>query len=112
MTMTNKDKVIKYFQNFSNKDIDALSEMFSEDVRLADWDIAEATKEKVIAANQKIFDSVESIVVKPLYFYYDNEDSFAVEILIVVNETEFLEVVDVIRFNDEGLIDSIKAYKK
>jgi len=112
MTMSNKDKVIKYFQNFSNKDIDALSEMFSEDVRLTDWDIAEAGKEKVVAANQKIFDSVESIVVKPLYFYYDNEDSFAVEILIVVNETEFLEVVDVIRFNDEGLIDSIKAYKK
>lgn len=112
MKMTNKDKVITYFQKFSNKDIDGLKEMFSEDVRLTDWDIAEAGIDDVVAANQRIFESVESIVVKPLYFYYDNEDSFAVEILIVVDEREFLEVVDVIRFDSEGKIDSIKAYKK
>lgn len=110
--MTNKEKVITYFQTFSNKDLDGLKEMFSEDVRLTDWDIAEAGIDDVIAANKRIFDSVDTIVVKPLYFYYDGEDSFAVEILIVVNEKEFLEVVDVIRFNEEGLIDSIKAYKK
>jgi hypothetical protein len=29
-----------------------------------------------------------------------------------VNEKEILEVVDVIHFDEEGLIDSIKAYKK
>lgn len=110
--MSNKEKVITYFQKFSNKDIDGLKEMFSEDVRLTDWDIAEAGIDDVIAANKRIFDSVDTIVVKPLYFYYDGEDSFAVEILIVVDEKEFLEVVDVIRFNEDGLIDSIKAYKK
>lgn len=110
--MDNKEKVLKYFQYFSNKDIDSLSKMFSEDIRLVDWEIAETGKEEVIKANQKIFDSVETIQVKPLYFYYDGEDSFAVEILIVVNEKEFLEVVDVIRFNEDGLIDSVKAYKR
>lgn len=112
MTMTNKDKVLHYFKYFSNKDLDSLSELFAEDVRLEDWEIAEATKEKVLEANKKIFDSVDTIIVKPLYFYYDNEDSFAVEILIVVDDKEFLEVVDIIRFNEEGLIDSVKAYKK
>ena len=110
--MDNKEKVLKYFQYFSNKDIDSLSKMFSEDIRLVDWEIAETGKEEVIKANQRIFDSVETIQVKPLYFYYDDEDSFAVEILIVVNEKEFLEVVDVIRFNEDGLIDSVKAYKR
>jgi hypothetical protein len=112
MTTTNKDKVLQYFKYFSNKDLDSLSELFAEDIRLEDWEIAEATKEKVVEANKKIFDSVESIIVKPLYFYYDNEDSFAVEILIVINDNEFLEVVDIIRFNEDGLIDSVKAYKK
>lgn len=34
MTMTNKDKLLSYFKNFSNKDIDSLKKMFSEDVRL------------------------------------------------------------------------------
>lgn len=107
-----KEKLITYFQKFSNKDIEGLSEMFSDDVRLSDWDIMEFGKEDVLKANQNIFDSVETITVKPVNFYYDEDTTFAVEILIVVNEKEILEVVDVISFNEFGLIDSIKAYKK
>jgi len=112
MTMTNRDKLLTYFQKFSDKDLEALSEMFAEDVRLTDWDIAESGKDDVVAANKRIFDSVESIIVKPLCIYSDGDDSFAAEILILVNDKEFLEVVDVICFNEEGLIDSIKAYKR
>jgi len=107
-----KEKLINYFQTFSNKDINGLSEMFSDDVRLSDWDIMEFGRESVLTANQKIFDSVETIVVKPINFYFDDDNTAAVEILVVVNETEILEVVDVISFNENGLIDSIKAYKK
>ena len=112
MTMTNRDKLLTYFQKFSDKDLEALSEMFAEDVRLTDWDIAESGKDDVVAANKRIFDSVESIIVKPLCIYSDGDDSFAAEILILVNDEESLEVVDVICFNEEGLIDSIKAYKR
>ena len=112
MTMTNRDKLFTYFQKFSDKDLEALAEMFAEDVRLTDWDISESGKDDVVAANKRIFDSVESIVVKPLSVYSDGDDSFAVEILILVNDKEILEVVDVICFNEEGLINSIKAYKR
>lgn len=107
-----KEKLISYFQNFSNKDIDSLAKMFADDIRLSDWEIMEFGKEDVIKANKKIFDSVESIVVKPVNFYFDEDNTFAVEILIVIGEKEILEVVDVISFNEVGLIDSIKAYKK
>ena len=107
-----KEKLINYFQTFSNKDINGLSEMFSDDVRLSDWDIMEFGRKNVLIANQKIFDSVETITVKPINFYFDDDNTAAVEILVVVNETEILEVVDVISFNENGLIDSIKAYKK
>jgi hypothetical protein len=107
-----KEKLINYFETFSNKDINGLSEMFSDDVRLSDWDIMEFGRENVLIANQKIFDSVETITVKPINFYFDDDNTAAVEILVVVNETEILEVVDVISFNENGLIDSIKAYKK
>jgi len=112
MTMTNKDKLLSYFKNFSNKDIDSLRKMFAEDVRLIDWEIAESGIEDVVKANQKIFDSVDSIIVKPMSIYHDGEDSFAAEILIVINDKEFLEVVDIIEFDEDGLINSIKAYKK
>lgn len=110
--MTNKDKLYDYFKNFSNKDIDSLREMFSEHVRLSDWDISETGIDDVVKANQNIFDSVDTITVKPISIYEDGDNFFAVEILIVVNEKEILEVVDVIHFDEEGLIDSIKAYKK
>ena len=112
MTMTNRDKLFTYFQKFSDKDLEALAEMFAEDVLLTDWDISESGKDDVVAANKRIFDSVESIVVKPLSVYSDGDNSFAVEILILVNDKEILEVVDVICFNEEGLINSIKAYKR
>lgn len=110
--MTNKDKLISYFQNFSNKDIQSLSEMFSESVSLVDWNINVVGKNNVIAANQEIFNSVDTIEVNPIHFYFDGENSFAVEIQITINKTEFLEVVDVIFFDYMGLIQSIKAYKK
>jgi len=112
MTMTNKDKLLSYFKNFSNKDIESLKKMFAEDVRLIDWEIAESGIDDVAKANQKIFDAVDSIIVKPISIYQDGDNSFAVEILIVTNEKEFLEVVDVFQFDDDGLINSIKAYKK
>jgi acetylglutamate kinase len=107
-----KEKLINYFKTFSNKDINGLSEMFSDDIRLSDWDIMEFGKKNVLTANQKIFDSVETITVKPINFYFDDDNTASVEILVVINEIQILEVVDIISFNENGLIDSIKAYKK
>ncbi len=36
--MNYKEKLENYFKAFSNKDVDALSQMFSEDVTLIDWE--------------------------------------------------------------------------
>ena len=55
---------------------------------------------------------VKSVTIKPVYFYSNDKDWFACEILIVIGEDTTLEVVDVIHINDKGLIESIKAYKR
>jgi hypothetical protein len=113
--MEHKEKLEKYFQTFSNQDLDGLSEMFSDDVILVDWDINASGKEEVLEANKKIFQSVESINVVP-YFYYVGEEAYAVEIDVIVNvgkeSEETIQVVDIISFNEEGLIQSIEAYKR
>ena len=106
------DKVLQYFKDFSNQNIEALSEMFSEDIHLCDWNIDVTGKENVLREIQKIYDGVESITIKPVYFYSNDKDWFACEILIVIGEDTTLEVVDVIHINDKGLIESIKAYKR
>ncbi len=111
-----KEKLVEYFKKFSNKDLEGLSEMFSEDVILTDWDIYEIGKQNVLDANKRIFDSVDSIIVHP-YSFYGGNNSYAVEISIEVisnesREVEELQVIDVITFDENGLIDCIKAYKK
>ena len=106
------DKVLQYFKDFSNQNIEALAEMFSEDIHLCDWNIDVYGKENVINAIKDIYNSVDSITIKPVYFYSNDKDWFACEILIVIGEDTTLEVVDVIHINGKGLIESIKAYKR
>lgn len=111
MNMKYKNKLINYFKFFSDKNIDLLSEMFSDDIELIDWDICVKGKPQVIEANKNIFNSVETIQIIPISFYSNSDTSYAIQISIVVNNTETLEVIDVIKFNDNGLISSINAYK-
>ncbi len=106
------DKVLQYFKNFSNQNIEALAESFSEDIHLCDWNIDVEGKENVINAIKDIYNSVDRITVKPVYFYSNDVNWFACEIIIVIGEDTTLEVVDVIHINDKGLIESIKAYKR
>ena len=113
--MDYKAKLEEYFTTFSNQDLDGLSKMFSDDVILVDWDINANGKEEVLEANKKIFQSVDTINVVP-YFYYVGEEAYAVEIDVIVNagneSEEIIQVVDIISFNEEGLIQSIEAYKR
>jgi hypothetical protein len=109
--MKYKTELENYFENFSNKNISKLEEMFSQDITLKDWNISVSGKENVLDANKNIFDSVESIKVTPIAFYSNSDTSYAVRILILVNQTENLNVIDVIDFDDSGLIKSIVAFK-
>lgn len=111
--MDYKAKLEKYFTTFSNQDIDELGKMFSDDVTLVDWDINVSGKEEVINANRKIFESVNSILVVPYFYYAGDDNSYAIEIDVIVNGgEETLKVVDVISFDERGLIQSIEAYKQ
>jgi len=105
-----KNQALRYFYKFSNKDLQALKTMFDASVTLKDWNIDIIGLAGVLDANQDIFDNVESIKVTPLAIYEQNHTVIA-ELDILVNNLEHLAVVDVIKFNDKGLITSIRAYK-
>lgn len=109
--MKHKDDLIKYFKVFSDKNIDTLSEMFSDDVELKDWNISTSGKKNVVNGNKDIFDNVDTILVTPIQFYSNSETSYAVQISILVNSEEKLDVIDVIEFDNSGLIKSINAFK-
>jgi len=101
----------QYFKAFSNKDLSSLEKIFSSNIRLKDWDIEASGLENVLKANKKIFDSVESIIVKPLRLIND-ENTVIAELEVFINRREeILYVTDFIEFDEDGKITVIRAYK-
>lgn len=99
----------RHFQLFSNKDINGLAEMYDATIVLRDWQILAEGERDVLAAVRDIFDSVESILVTPLALYQDG-NTVAAELEILVNGVDTMLVTDVISFNGDK-ISSIRAYK-
>ena len=104
------DKCNYYFKVFSKKKIDELSELFSDDITLRDWENNASGKSEVLNVNKKIFNNVESINVVPVNLY-KNENKIIAELEIILNGKEKILVVDIISFNNDGKIKSIKAFK-
>ena len=105
-----KNLALEYFNAFSNKDVATLQRMFDSEVTLRDWDINESGVSSVIAANNKIFDNVDTIKVTPVALYQEHMTVVA-ELEILINDYEKILVTDIITFNDLGKISNIRAYK-
>ena len=107
--MTNTEKFKHYLVSYAQKDIQAVSAMFADDILLRDWKISVQGKQLAISETQKNFDNASSIEIDVLNCM-ENESSVSAELRIVVDGEEVLYVVDVITFNHDGLISSIRAY--
>ena len=106
------EKLIKtYFQAFSNKNIEKLERLFSDEVILKDWEIFAEGKKEVLEANKNIFNSVDSISAELNELYLDNLVAVCL-IEITINKEEVLKVIDVIKFNDQMEIVEVSAYKQ
>ena len=110
MTKNIKDSAQSYFKIFSEKNINGLREMFDDNVTLRDWEIDKQGIENVLKANLNIFQNVKTIKAIPQNIVSENNFVFA-ELKIIVNGDEELKVVDIIEFNKQGKIISIKAFK-
>ena len=99
-----------YFEAFSNKDINILTNMFSDEIYLRDWEIDTKGKRNVTLATENIFKSVDSIIAAPQNIY-QVERTIISELEITINNDEVILVVDIIQFDQHNLIESIKAYK-
>ena len=104
-----KELATQYFTTFSSKDINGLDVMFTDDVVLRDWETSAVGRTDVLAANQVIFDGVETIEVTPLAIYQEM-DTITAELSLLIDGTDTLLVVDVITFVD-GKISNIRAYR-
>ncbi len=105
-----KELTLNYFDFFSNQEIESLKLMFDRNIKLRDWEIDAEGIDDVIKANLNIFNSVESIKVKPLLIVEEDGRVFA-ELDIVINGIDSIKVVDIIEYNDNSKIINIRAFK-
>lgn len=108
--MNLKKICLNYFNLFSNKNLVEIKKLLSVKVTLKDWDIDKNGINNVLKANEKIFQSVDSINVVPLNIY-QNDRTLICELKIIINNKDTIAVVDIIKFNENSKIESIRAYK-
>ena len=107
-----KQLTINYFDAWNSHNLDKLKDLFSDSCSLRDWDINVSGIQKVIEANNKIFSSLPNIKANIVNTYIDkNSQTTVSELIIELNENDKLKVIDVIAFNSNGLIETIRAYK-
>ncbi len=99
----------KYFEDFSNKDIQGLSSLLNEGCILIDWDIIIEGRDLILENNSKFFSEIETLSVDVITIS-ELDDKVLCEIVINI-ENISLEVVDVLSFDENLLIKKIHAYK-
>ena len=109
LTLSNTERLLAYLAAYACKDIAALGAMLADDVTLRDWTLAVRGKAAAIAETAKNFGAAGSLEIEPLGIYADG-DTVAAELKITIDGHTDLRVVDVVSFDKDGHIRSIRAY--
>mgnify|MGYP001574293611 FL=1 len=103
----------EYFKLFGAGNLEGLSEMYSDDIHLIDWNGQWKGKEEVLKMNKVLFDSTTLSVTVHLVDgsgFLAPEERIYCFISIQVGD-EVIKVMDVIDFNENGKIIKIEAFK-
>ena len=100
----------EYFNAFSSSDILRLEKCLSDDVSLRDWNLDASGIESVLNAYADIFKSLSEVVVDVVNLY-EIQPTVVAELIITAKEIGSIKVVDILSFDRNGKIRSIRAYK-
>lgn len=107
---TNKDIANIYFLSFSQSNIAGVRTCLSDDVSLRDWELDISGIESVLSEFLNIFRSLSNLTVDILNLY-EIDSIIVAELIITANEIGCIKVVDILSFNENRKICSIRAYK-
>ena len=128
MMNKNIQQLRNYFQAFADKNIEVLTEMFTDDIILIDWNNTFSGKDQVVNEVQGIFANFKTIKLEVTDIFSSlniinadrgettvsipKDDSFACEIVIVFDDLEPLYIMDLIEFDEENRIKKLTAYNR
>ena len=100
-----------YFYFFENKDLDSISELFSEECYLVDWNVGKVIgKENVLDVYSSIFDSVKKIESHISHIHEDLGGTLTCEIKLIIGDEKILTAY-IFEFDENDNIKAIRAYK-
>jgi len=99
----------EYFSHFSDKNIEGIGNLLSNDCMLIDWDVEIITKFLILENNHKFFKEVNFLLVEIKSIHQIGNKVFC-DILIKIDNIS-LEVIDILTFNEKNLIKKIHAYR-
>jgi len=107
--MSHADTFRRYLQLYAARDLDAIADLFADQIRLRDWKISVAGKAAALAETRHNFERVNSLQIEVLSLF-ESADGVAGELRILIDGQEELHVLDVLRFDADGKIAEIHAY--
>lgn len=104
------EKIVKqYFEYFNDADLESLSEMYADNIKLIDWNGKWKGREEVLHMNKELF-SDNNIFIEVKYIQITGHHVYC-SILIKVNG-ESINAMDVISVNYDEKIHEINAYRQ
>lgn len=108
--MKNNKTAVEYFELFGASNLEGLSEIYSDDIHLIDWNGQWKGKEEVLKMNKDLFDSNDvEVTVHEIEQPIFRESRVYCKISIDVGGV-VLKVMDVIDFDTKGKITRIEAF--
>lgn len=101
-----------YFRNFVDANNEGVSALLSDDVTLTDWEIHVEGRKDVMAAFDNIWSALSDINVDISNIDLIKDRAYCT---ITINSPDLdgpIDVIDVIGFDNCGMISSITAYKR
>jgi len=128
MKSYNIKQLYRYFSSFCSKNLEDLSEMFSDNITLTDWNNQYVGKDEVLKEVQFIFTTFEIIQLDVIRIYNSvdtincedgevflavpSDNFFGCQIKISFDNEEPLYIIDLIEFDNDSKIKTIIAYKR
>lgn len=105
-----EDLARRFLAAYAARDITTIAGLLDEDVLLRDWNLEVWGAEAFLAETQRNFDSARSLAIEVLHVHA-TPDSAAAEVLITVDGTIRLRVVDVFDVDATGRVSAVRSYK-
>jgi hypothetical protein len=107
-----KRYAIEYFKKFRDKDLLSLSNMYSSNIILTDWNGKWEGKEAVLGINTNFFNSKFDIKIESITIVKDEPTSIVNVLFDLLIDNTKITINDEISFNDAYKITSITAHLK